>query len=258
MYRIADTSTGASQLRLFEDPLQPLVRRLQRILAALAVSEVAYLEAWVSEFLAANNDRPFAARLIAWAVLIWLIYEVGCVSRWGATVGRKATGIRVVRSPTSAIPIWDRFRRFCYRPPNPERVQQREQQRELFEWPAWCRKAKVDKACEWIARSPLGKFHQWLGGRRERFEARHPDRPMGLASIVRLVVAGLPCLLAIIVAQVVGCGPNCGDQADSIAIAALVALAAGMLAVHGPTVLDRKHHRGLHDRLAPTQVIKSR
>ena len=46
MYRIADTSTGASQLRLFEDPLQPLARR-QRILAALAMSEVAYLEAWV-------------------------------------------------------------------------------------------------------------------------------------------------------------------------------------------------------------------
>lgn len=60
MYRIADTSTGASQLRLFEDPLQAFRQRLQRDLAALAVSGVELLAAWVA-VVAAEVQARFAA-----------------------------------------------------------------------------------------------------------------------------------------------------------------------------------------------------
>ena len=60
MYHIVDTSTGASQLRLFDDPLQAFRRRLQRDLAALAVSRVELLEAWVVVVVAEVQAR-FAA-----------------------------------------------------------------------------------------------------------------------------------------------------------------------------------------------------
>ncbi len=60
MYRIVDTSTGANQLRLFDDPLQAFRRRLQRDLAALAVSGVELLAAWVA-VVAAEVQARFAA-----------------------------------------------------------------------------------------------------------------------------------------------------------------------------------------------------
>ena len=60
MYHIVDTSTGASQLRLFDDPLQAFRRRLQRDLAALAVSRVELLAAWVVVVVAEVQAR-FAA-----------------------------------------------------------------------------------------------------------------------------------------------------------------------------------------------------
>ena len=57
---IADTSTGASQLRLFDDPLQAFRRRLLRDLAALAVSGVELLAAWVA-VVEAEVQARFAA-----------------------------------------------------------------------------------------------------------------------------------------------------------------------------------------------------
>ena len=60
MYRIVDTSTGANQLRLFDDPLQAFRQRLQRDLAALAVSGVELLAAWVA-VVAGEVQARFAA-----------------------------------------------------------------------------------------------------------------------------------------------------------------------------------------------------
>ena len=63
MYHNVDIATGASQLRLFDDPQQAFRRRLQRDLAALSVSGVELLAAWVAVVIAevqarfAGNER---------------------------------------------------------------------------------------------------------------------------------------------------------------------------------------------------------
>ena len=70
MYHNVDIATGASQLRLFDDPQQAFRRRVQRDLAALAVSGVELLVAWVAvveaEVLArfAANERT-AQKVVA-------------------------------------------------------------------------------------------------------------------------------------------------------------------------------------------------
>ena len=89
MHRIVDTSTGANQLRLFDDPLQAFRRRLQRDLAALAVSGVELLVAWVAVVVAevqarfAANERT-AQKVLAETARLFRFLIVRGADRWSA------------------------------------------------------------------------------------------------------------------------------------------------------------------------------
>ena len=100
-------------------PPAPRLRRVvARVLDAAIVLPVGYLLVRMAE---ATEGQPISPETetmpvalaalyeaVAGGLLVWFVYEVVAVARWGRTVGKAAAGIRVIPAEPAFVPSWGR------------------------------------------------------------------------------------------------------------------------------------------------------
>ena len=183
---------------------------------------------WCDEAL---PDSGLVLNTVSAAIVVWLFYELVLTARWGRTLGKKIMGIRIVRSERSVLPGWEPFVRWYYR--------------SSAGCAAWEQKMKIDKV--------MVKMREHKT-RREAKKA--PDRPRVVRTLVRMLVMMVGLLAASTLDEISEATGATGSTGEALLWIARVALFGWPIVLAASALCDREQHRGWHDLIAPTQVVK--
>ena len=236
-----------------------LRRVLARMLDAAIVLPAGYLLVQVVE---ATEGRPISretetlpATLAALSeaavggLLVWFVYEIVAVARWGRTLGKAAAGIRVVPAEPTLIPRWGswvRRRHLLEEQRLNDRIEQLHGESPRRVFGGLVARVRDDGG----STQRLESAQRRLAAHLDQLQQRHTVRPGGLRALMRTVVL-VAVLVLLVTAADVAVGGTEGHWVFSVAVRVLTAI---LLVAWLPLVARR---RGAHDMIAPTAVVRA-
>lgn len=240
-------------------PPAPWLRRVvARLVDAAVVLPLGWLLAQASKadgqtVTAGVQDLPAAlvaaTEAVAGGLLVWFVYEVVAVARWGRTLGKAAAGIRVVPAEPALIHWWGRWVSRGHLAEE-QRLETRIEQLHGETPPRWVWGGVIAAVRDdGSGAQRLEAAQRRSAGRLDHLQLRHTIRPGGLRAVMRTVLLAVCPLVLIIVA---GFGVDTLPDHWIVSVGALVAVVAMSLAAFG--LVGR--YRGAHDMVAPTAVVR--
>lgn len=219
-----------------------LRRVVARMLDAVIVLPLGYLLVQVVE---ATEGQPVSpetetvavaalSEAAAGGLLVWFVYEIVSVARWGQTIGKAAVGIRVIPAEPVLVPSWSRWVRRRHL------IEERRLQDRTEKW------SEEPPPSSTFGRDPERRAAAHL----VHLQRRHTVRPGGLRALMRTVVL-VAVLVLLVAAADVAVGGTEGHWVFSVAARVLTAI---LLVAWLPLVARR---RGVHDMIAPTAVVRA-
>lgn len=191
-----------------------------------------------------------ATEAAAGGLLVWFVYEIVSVARWGRTLGKAAVGIKVIPAESGLVPRWGRWVRRCHLFME-QNLNDRMERLHGGETPPRMSGGLI--ACvrdDGSGTQRLEAAERRIAAHLADVRRRHTVIPGLLRASMRTVVlAGCSLMLALVVGSAV-------DVVSDTSILSIATLAAGValsLAIFG--LVGR--HRGVHDLIAPTAVVRA-
>ena len=238
-------------------PALSLRRVAARLLDAAVVLPFGYLLVWLAKadgqsVSAGAQDLPAAlvagTEAVAGGLLLWFVYEVVAVARWGRTVGKAAVGIRVVPAEPALIPWWGswvRRRHLLAEQRLNDRIEQLHGETPPRVFGGLIAGVRDDGS----GTQRLEAAQRRAARRLDHLQRRDTVRPGGLRAVTRAsVLAACPLVLFAVAGLAVEALPD----NRIVSIGALVAVVATSIAAWG--LVGR--YRGVHDMIAPTAVVR--